>query len=83
MVKRQKQVLRFLTINQEFCVDDGDTQSDGDLTKPVAIYDVHMFAYGVSRVNETASSFSHLFQAIENAFSAISAAWHNKERGAF
>ncbi|KYN13513.1 hypothetical protein ALC57_14216, partial [Trachymyrmex cornetzi] len=45
---------------QELYVDGGDTESDDGLAKPVATH--------------LSTSPSHLFQATENAFSAISAA---------
>ncbi|EGI65263.1 hypothetical protein G5I_06281 [Acromyrmex echinatior] len=68
--------------HQELCVDGGDTESDGDLVKPIATYLSTSPCkcarlWQAPRVNETASFFSHyynLFQAIENAFSVISAA---------
>ncbi|KYN21741.1 hypothetical protein ALC57_05881, partial [Trachymyrmex cornetzi] len=54
---------------QKLCVDSNDTESDGGLAKPIVIH---------------SSTGSRLFQAIENAFSAISTAPSiNKGQGAF
>ncbi|KYN21135.1 hypothetical protein ALC57_06527, partial [Trachymyrmex cornetzi] len=53
---------------QELCVDGGDTESDGGLAKPVATH-LSTSKCPCARLRHA----SRLFQATENAFSAISA----------
>ncbi|KYM80843.1 hypothetical protein ALC53_08708, partial [Atta colombica] len=64
----------------ELCVDSSNTESDGDLAKSVATHS----STSPCTCARTAFHSSHLFQATENAFSAISASpGINKGRRSF
>ncbi|KYN40034.1 hypothetical protein ALC56_05561, partial [Trachymyrmex septentrionalis] len=60
---------------QELCIDDGDTESDGGLMKPVTTY--------LSTILCPCARLSHLFQATKNASSAISVLGINKGQRTF